>query len=297
MDRQQFTQQLIKHTRSMIPLLRYLVLQTETHAFCLALACAALLGFFPFCVLLLSIARNVLRWPGAFDVGIAAVQAYFPSGQDIVIRNLHVAVDVAGGRLSISSVFWVFLGAAGVFIPLEAGLNRLWKVEKDRPYWRNQIVGFTLTVACCFLALAFIALNALIRAPLNFIIPFELLQTIINVTILKVTGIAFFIIAIFVFYKFLPNRRIDTMQVLPAAILAGLVGAIVKEVFVLALPFTRIDVTQGPFDVSISFVLLAYFETFVVLGGAFLSTQSEAYPWMAFMTPRKKPDIPNQPIS
>jgi uncharacterized BrkB/YihY/UPF0761 family membrane protein len=200
--------------------------------------------------------------------------------------------------LGISSIFWVFLGAAGVFIPLEAGLNRLWKVEQDRPYWQNQLVGFTLTVACCLLALTFIALNAIIRAPLNFIIPFEFLQTIINVTILKVTGIAFFILAIFLFYKFLPNRGIDTMQVLPAAILAGLVGAIVKEVFALALPFTRMDVTQGPFDLSISFVLLAYFETFVVLGGAFLATQSDAYPWMAFIAPRKKADTPpNQPIS
>jgi hypothetical protein len=32
--------------------------------------------------------------------------------------------------------------------------------------------------------------------------------------------------------------------------------------------------TQGPYYLSISFVLLAYFESFVVLGGAFLAAPS-----------------------
>jgi hypothetical protein len=37
--------------------------------------------------------------------------------------------------------------------------------------------------------------------------------------------------------------------------------------------------------------LLAYFETFVVIGCAFLASRSERYPWMGFLT-RKKGEVP-----
>ena len=53
-----------------------------------------------------------------------------------------------GRRTGMSSLLWVLLGAAGIFIPLETGLNRLWNVQKDRPYWLNQLVGFSLTLVC-----------------------------------------------------------------------------------------------------------------------------------------------------
>ena len=41
--------------------------------------------------------------------------------------------------------------------------------------------------------------------------------------------------------------------------------------------------TQGPFAISVTFLLFAYFETFVVLGCAFLATDTERYPWMGFL--------------
>jgi len=53
MDKKQVLRDIATHARSLFPLFRYLILQTETHAFCLALACAALIGFYPFCTLLL----------------------------------------------------------------------------------------------------------------------------------------------------------------------------------------------------------------------------------------------------
>jgi uncharacterized membrane protein YesL len=62
---QDFWRRLTKELRNLFPLFRYLILQTETHAFCLALAGAALLGFFPACLVMLAIFKNILRWEGA----------------------------------------------------------------------------------------------------------------------------------------------------------------------------------------------------------------------------------------
>jgi uncharacterized BrkB/YihY/UPF0761 family membrane protein len=93
----------------------------------------------------------------------------------------------------------------------------------------------------------------------------------------------FLIVTICAFYKFLPNKKIPTRDVLPAAILAGVMAELVRMIYGLVLPFTNLTSTQGPFVVSVSFVLLAYFETFVVLGGAFLASRTERYPWMGFL--------------
>ena len=53
------------------------------------------------------------------------------------------------------------------------------------------------------------------------------LWTIVPAT-LHLTAACFFVIAIFLFYKFLPNRKVDTFQILPAAIIAGVAAEIVK---------------------------------------------------------------------
>ncbi len=295
----EFLDDLITECRSLFPLFRYLLLQTETHAFCLALACAALIGFYPICFLLLSVTLNVFHWQGAHDVVEHAIRIYYPTSQDWLIRNLEVSVKVSGRTLKVGSIFWVFLGAAGVFIPLEAALNRLWKVTEDRSYWRNQIVGLTLTIACVVLALFFVAIDASIQAlthwPLGWLQKisdvFAVIQSVSDHIIIQANAVCFFSTAIFLFYKFLPNRHVDTIQVLPAAILAGIGAEVVKDIYVFVLPFMDIgnnQGSQGPFNVSVSFVLLAYFETFVVLGGAFLATQTEAYPWMGFIHRRRR---------
>src|SRR5215471_8432927 len=173
MDSRKLVRDFVTQTRTLFPLFRYLLLQTETHAFCLALACAALIGFYPFCVLLLSIMQHQFHWETGYQVLLNTIRAFYPAGRDALIYNLTFSVKSAGHRLETGSVLWVFLGAAGVFIPLEAGLNRLWKVEQDRPYWLNQIVGFTLTVGSCLLAIAFISINAVVKIIVG--LPFGLL--------------------------------------------------------------------------------------------------------------------------
>ncbi len=293
MEQKQIVREIGTQTRALFPLFRYLVLQTETHAFCLALACAALIGFYPFCFLILSLTKNTLHWDGAYNVTLAALYEYYPTEPEFLIRNLKLSIASSGRTLQMHTVFWILLGAAGVFIPLEAGLNRLWKVPHDRPYWHNQLVGLSLTVICVALALVFVGLTAVFQSVADFIMPITFMRRFSDYIILKATAVSFFSIAILLFYKLLPNRKIDTLQVLPAAILAGMVAEIVKDVYVAILPLMDIGSSQGsqgPFYISVSFVVLAYFETFVVLGGAFLATQTDAYPWMGIIRRRKKAD-------
>jgi YihY family inner membrane protein len=271
-----------REIKNLFPLFRYLVLQTETHAFCLALACASLLGFFPACLVMLAVLKNILHWNTAYSVVLSTVQMYFPTNQEYVVRNLEVSLAEMGRSVELSSLIWILLGAAGIFIPLEAGFNRLWQVTEDRPYWLNQIVGFSLTLLCALLAVVFISISTGVHIVADYL-PFEILRKVSNYVVIRITTTCFLIVVIFAFYKLLPNKKIDSMQVLPAAILAGIMAEIVRMIFTFALPWLHVRATQGPFFVSVSFVLLAYFETFVILGGAFLASRTDRYPWMGFL--------------
>src|SRR5215831_9862952 len=283
-----FWRRLAREAQNLFPLFRYLILQTETHGFCLALAGAALLGFFPSCLVMLAFFKNILRWDGAYDVLLATIQTYFPVGQEFVIRNLKAHLTTLRHGAQVGSLVWILLGAAGVFIPLETALNRLWRVHEDRPYWLNQIVGFTLTVVCTMLGLLFLSISAVLHRIVNQL-PFSLVRGTMRFVVIRTTMTCFFILAIFALYKFLPNKKIAASQVLPAAILAGIMAEVVRVIFIRLVP--DLNPTQGPFAISVTFLLLVYFETFVVLGCAFLASQTERYPWLGFL-PLKKSQPP-----
>src|ERR1700745_3604390 len=119
-------QRIVKEVRNLFPLFRYLLLQTETHAFCLALACAALLGVFPASVVLLSLLRYVLHWDAAYNVLLDTLKIYFPTNQAFVIRNMIFVSQSFRSRTQLLSLVWVLLGSAGVFAMVAAPLHRLW---------------------------------------------------------------------------------------------------------------------------------------------------------------------------
>src|SRR5262245_8665277 len=81
-----------RELKNLVPLFRYLILQTETHAFCLALACAALVGFYPTCLVMLSVLKHILHWDAAYNVFIETLRLYYPRDQEFLIRNLETSL-------------------------------------------------------------------------------------------------------------------------------------------------------------------------------------------------------------
>src|SRR6185295_11106515 len=100
----EFGHRLTRELKNLVPLFRYLILQTETHAFCLGLAGAALLGFFPSCLVMLAIFKNILHWDSAYRVLLDTLRAYFPVSQDFVVYNLGIYLGWMGRRTQISSL-------------------------------------------------------------------------------------------------------------------------------------------------------------------------------------------------
>lgn len=256
-----FARVVLRSLRRPRPLAEYLGLSIETHALCGALAFFAMLGFYPLSLLLVSLTKHVLRSVDALAVVRLAVQSYYPAGQDFVLRNLEVSSWHFRDELSLRAAAWVFLGGAGVFIPLEMALNRLWGFHSHRAYWHNQLVGLLLTAAGWSLAVGFVLLVA--RVPPPWRAGALWLSTPLLVSVI-----------VFLVYLWLPHGRVPWSIALSAALTTALVGELVRLVFLLLLPRLELSRSHGPFQVSVSFLMLAYVEAFVLLGGAHLAAEA-----------------------
>jgi uncharacterized BrkB/YihY/UPF0761 family membrane protein len=261
------------HLRHPLPLLRHLLARTETHAYCAGLAFFALVAFYPFCLLLLWVSGHLLQWDPAVTVIRETLREYYPEAQVFLVHNLEASLRQHGRELTAAAVFWIVLGAAGVFVPLETAFNQLWGAQEHRPYWRNQAVGFLLTGACCGLAFLFVFTTAALRAALAHLALQPFLERAVNYAALRVSALSLSMAAIFLFYRFLPNCRVRAADAWPAAAAAGVVAEAVRWLYLQALPMLSLQRSQGPYYVSVSFVLLAYVEAFVVLGGAYVAAR------------------------
>src|SRR5262245_53512644 len=90
-----------------LPLLKYLVIRTESHAFCAAIAFFALLAFYPLCTLMLWVSKGA--WGGALahSVMVEALKEYYPEGQEFLLRNLEVTSARHAHSGDLISVVWI----------------------------------------------------------------------------------------------------------------------------------------------------------------------------------------------
>jgi uncharacterized BrkB/YihY/UPF0761 family membrane protein len=260
------------HLRNPLPLLNHLVLRTQSHASCAALGFFALVGFYPLCLLLLWVFGHVLQWGAGESVIRETLREYYPEGQAFLVRNLEASVEQHQSEITLSAVFWILLGAAGVFIPLETALNGLWGAPEHRPYWRNQVVGFLLTGAGVGLAFLFVFVTAGLKTTIADLQLAPFLEHAASYAALRLTALGLSVAAIFLIYRFPELQREVTRGA--ASGYSGRHRGRGGRVYSCA--FIELQKSQGPYYVSVSFALLAYFEAFVLLGGAFVAARPVA---------------------
>src|ERR1700678_2197114 len=152
----------------MISTVKYL-LRTDVHTFAFSVAANAILSFFPFVVLLMTLIRRVFHSKMMYDVVVELLRDYIPAGQEFVIRNLNAMVD-ARQRVQVVSLIILLVTSSGVFMPLEVALNRIWRFQNNRSYFGNQLISLGLAFGCGVLSLLSIAMTAGNVALLEFLL-------------------------------------------------------------------------------------------------------------------------------
>lgn len=270
---------------------RYLA-ASETHTFAFSIAAQALLSFFPFMVFLLAVTRNVIHSPRLFRGLLTLIAAYLPVHDAPHLHDRQYIVDtlrtivVHHQQAQILSLLILLAACAGMFIPLEVALNRIWGAPRNRAYWHGWTVAFGLAFTCGVLGLLSASLTALSEGysrrlahfiwthspiplgALHHLVPF-VTQVLVRAGAVPVTIAVFFLI-----YWRLPNARVPALVALEAAIVAGLGWEISKYVYIALLPWLNFREIYGPFSLSISLLLWAYVSALLMLTGAELMAES-----------------------
>jgi membrane protein len=250
------------------------LMRTDVHTFAFSVAANAILSFFPFVMLMMTLIRHVFHSRVMYDVVLQLLRDYLPAGQDFVIRNLNSMVN-SRQRVQFLSLIILLITSSGIFLPLEVALNRIWRFENNRSYLGNQLVSFGLAFACGALALLSIALTAGPVAFMEFL--FRGYGTgfvrVVGFLVMKVFAIAASIAIFFLIYWVLPNGRVPVRAVLPTAIIMGLLSEALKYAYILALPWLNFQEVYGPFALSVSLMFWAFLSGLLLLSGANLSAE------------------------
>jgi len=183
-----------------------------------------------------------------------------------VKRNLS-----ARGDLHIGSMILLLFTANGIFEPLEVALNRAWGGVKNRSYLKNQLIALGMIFLCGGLALASIMLTALNRQWLaSWMGSLGGVRTWLNLLAFKLAAVPFSILALFLVYWLLPNRKVPPAIVAPAAIVVGLVLETLKYFHIALAPMleAKLEHEYFIFRHSALILLWSFAAALVVLAGA-----------------------------
>ncbi len=250
------------------------LLRTEVHTFAFSVAANAILSFFPFVLLLMTLIRRVFQSPVMYDVVVQLLRDFLPAGQDFVIRNLNALVE-ARHRAQVVSLIILLFTSTGIFMPLEIALNRIWRFPNNRSYFGNQLISLALAFSCGVLALLSIALTAgniaLLENALRSHGPFVV--RLGGFLMMKAFAVSASIAIFFLIYWVLPNGKVPLRAVLPTAVIMGLLSETLKYAYILALPRLNFQEVYGPFALSVSLMFWAFLSGLLMLTGAHLSAR------------------------
>jgi len=256
--------------RTFAPSARY-CMRTEVHVHALAVSASVLLSFFPFLIVMISLCKYGFRWPAAVNAIFIALNDYFPGELGVFLKRNLLAVVESRGPMQITSILLLLITANGIFEPMEVALNGVWGVKQNRTYFKNQLLSLGLIFLCGGLALLSFMLTALNQTYLgNFLGLTSTLPLWISQAFFKLAAIPISILALFLIYWLLPNRRVPPLRVAPVAILVGLGIELLKYINLLVWPLLKdkLQKEYGPFYISVTIVLFSFISSMIVLAGA-----------------------------
>jgi membrane protein len=258
--------------RHLAPSLRYLF-TTEAHVYAYSIAANALLTFFPFALIMLTICRRWLHWEGAYQVILQMLHANLPDGADFVTHNLAALVQ-GRGRIQVISVLALLFTSSGIFLPLEVALNKINGVERNRSFLRNVGMSFCLAVCAGVMVLFSIVLTASVQWAVGFAFGwFPYAKAALFRGTVEAFSLPLLVSLYVVVYYVAPNGRAPMRRVFPAAVLAGVLTAAAKFLYMVTLPLFRFREVYGPFSLSVTLLFWAFVEALILLFGAHVSAQ------------------------
>ena len=195
-------------------LIRVVIAYGESQAgnYAAALAFAAFIAMFPMILGALSIVGLAIRDPGTEARFQSIILQLFPGNAQPELQDAIHGVRQSAGWFGIVSLVGLVWSAGGVFTTMEFAFTKIFG-SKPRAMHRQKLMGFLMMLLLVVALGITVAANAA-AGYASLYIPFAWLLSF-------VVGAMVMVALLVLLYRFVPNRRFSLGEVLPGALLAG----------------------------------------------------------------------------
>jgi len=239
------------------------------------IALSALMAFFPFLIVLASLAGFFGSKDLADQAAALMLQIWPSQVTDTLVTQTHdVLTQTRGDALTIGLMLSLYFSSNGVE-SLRVGLNRAYGVTETRPwYWlRLESIGYTLIAAVVSLVLALLlVLGPLLLATARYYLPLivEPKAHMLNFSRYAIALVSL-VSALFVLHVWLPAGKRTLRQIMPGiafTVIASLVSAAGFGQYLARFANNYVTTYAGLASVVIALVFLYFIAAIFIYGGA-----------------------------
>ena len=240
--------------------------------FASSIAFYSVLSIFPALLIFISLSGVVINKFSIQPIILVFVKERIPMIYGFVDNNI---TNIVKNRTTIGIIGFLimFIASTYVFDSIQLALNKIFRTEIHRKFWKQKIYGFLIIFLIFFSVVITFSLSTGLFYLSNTLINILNIEKFLSSEILKLLSIAIgiffnFLIFILIFY-FGINKKINLRQIYRGAltIAVGLEG--VKHLFVFYLDrFANYQLTYGSVGSVIAFLSWVYISSMILFLGA-----------------------------
>jgi membrane protein len=240
-----------------------------THA--ASIAYYALLSFFPFLLLVLSVVGSISGDENDRLAILTFVFRYFPTKLDFVDNQLQ-AFTANRVQLGVAGALALIWASLGVFGAITSAVNEAWGVERQRSFWKHRLVSFLMLVAGGgVLVVALLLVGAVEVAQGSafgaMIARFEWMAVLQTLTF-NYFATVMLVIAVGLVFYFIPNAKTRFRDVWVGAALTGVLWRVAFDGFAWYIARNKsMTMIHGSIAAVVVFLLWVYVSAIILMYG------------------------------
>ncbi|MGH9900193.1 MAG: YihY/virulence factor BrkB family protein [Pyrinomonadaceae bacterium] len=255
-----------------------------------AMSYYALLTLFPALLVLLAIGDR-------FSLGdqlLFNIIAAYPGSQDFLHGTVTSLHNVGTGAI-VSCAVIVLWASSWMFNTIERAVNRIWETT-PRTLLRSRAISIGMIFVIGLLLTASVLFTSVLVALRRFAsdlspMTIEMTPQLVRIgglfwqSILALGSLALTVTLFVLIYRFMPNLGVRLTEILPGAMLAGLLWELAKYLFAVSLHLFSYDQIYGSVGAVIAVLTWSYVSSLILLFGAQLTavlTAEHRNPKLAF---------------
>lgn len=247
----------------------------ETQLIASSISYYTLYSLFPLALFVFAVTSKWLD-PLLAEARIIAELEFVVPGFDALLGENLQKIATARGPVTGLAGLMLLWSSSNVFNVITRTMDRIWgaDINHRRSVWRHRTLAILMVLIITMLLLGASTVEGTVLAILNSFMPNILSEFEPYTT--RFWAIFLNVILFALLYYFIPHVKVSWRDVMPGAIVAGILWQLAKILFLyfVSMFLSRSNLIYGSFATIIAFLTWAYFSSLILLFGTYLNRRA-----------------------